>query len=126
LELGKIRYEPSFRSVRFVTETHSAWSKHSLGHTVERSYRVGQAFKQTEVDVQQKILESKQQVCAALEEEIISHLKLLLQQGLKVTKTKLKNSVKGKAQTITDTINNLIERNRIKVLPNNSLALGFE
>lgn len=126
LELGKIRYEPSFRSVRFVTETHSAWSKHSLGHTVERSYRVGQAFKQTDVDVQQKILESKQQVCAALEEEIISHLKLLLQQGLKVTKTKLKNSVKGKAQTITDTINNLIERNRIKVLPNNSLALGFE
>lgn len=126
LELGKIRYEPSFRSVRFVTETHSAWSQHTLGHTVERSYRVGQAFKQTEDDVLQKILASKQQAQAALEAEIISHLKLLLQQGLKVTKTKLKNSVKGKAQTITDAINNLIENNRIKVLPNNSLALGYE
>lgn len=126
LELGKIRYEPSFRSVRFVTETHSAWSQHTLGHTVERSYRVGQAFKQTENDVQQKILESKQQVYAAMEEEIISHLKILLHQGFKVTKTKLKGSVKGKAQTITDAINNLIGRNLIKVLPNNSLALGAE
>ena len=126
LELGKIRYEPSFRSVRFVTETHSAWSKHTLGHTVERSYRVGQAFKQTEDDVLQMILASKQQAQTVLEAEIISHLKLLLQQGLKVTKTKLKNSVKGKAQTITDAINNLIENNRIKVLPNNSLALGYE
>lgn len=126
LELGKIRYEPSFRSVRFVTETHSALSQHTLGHTVERSYRVGQAFKQTEDDVLQKILASKQQVHTALEAEIISHLKLLLQQGLKVTKTKLKNCVKGKAQTITDAINNLIERNRIKVLSNNSLVLGSE
>ena len=126
LELGKIRYEPSFRSIRFVTETHSAWSKHTLGHTVERSYRVGQAFKQTEDDVLQKILASKQQAHTALEAEIISHLKLLLQQGVKVTKTKLKNSVKGKAQTITDAINKLIEKNRIKVLPNNSLALGYD
>ena len=118
MRLRKRRFEADFEELEFTTETHSLMVQHSLGHMVDKSYRVGYC-KRSSVEERQLKQQIAKDVAAkekmrGMHEQIIKQVALLISEGAKrVSKRSIHSGVTGQSKVINQQIDYLVSTGQL-------------